>query len=602
MSNCKLLTVDEKKCTNCHVCIMACPVDYCIINKQKSVTIDDSLCIGCGKCYKVCPHNAISIVDDTKNFLASVNNGEKNILIVSPVIFSIFRGNYQKFITWLRESFIPSGVFNEALGAEIYSILCTNFLLKEKKKGLIYQHCPSIVEYIKIFYPNLIEYLAPFQSPALITAKIIREEFNYEGNIAYIGPCISKKIEFNDPDTSSLIQFNITLENLIKYLKDNNINIESYEKSDFDLISSLRLIKFCKTGGFKEILEKRVKNLYIKVLDGNILFDQYLKEYSNSVSINSLQIPDFLEVYSCSGGCFRGPCSKNILSQDEEEILLNEVKEYSNSKNNQKLDKFFNSFLKGKEKKFERSYLSENAKPLETLSNTNLKQIYSQLLKFEPADFLNCRSCGYESCQKFASSIFHKRNERTNCRYYVEKRYYNFISDNRNSYFQIQGLDASIKLKFEEINKSLAKIINFLASSEEKLKAIEKANNNLLINADKFEPIILAISEVSEQINLLSLNASIEASRTGEAGKGFSVVSSEIRKLADKTKIETAKISPLLQSIMNDLKNINQYLKELTDERVDFSESINTLVKYVESSSSELEKIFNLIKQISFEI
>lgn len=584
---------------------MVCPVTYCITNKSNSVTIDDSLCIGCGRCYKACPHSAITFIDDTEEFLSAVNNGEKNIIIVSPAIITAFKDNYKRFIKWLKDYFIATAVFTEAVGAEIYSILSLEILKKNKNRPLIYQHCPSIVEYIKIFYPNLIEHFMPLNSPTLITAKLVREIFNYEGNIAYIGPCLSKKIEFIDTDTSNLVQFNITFESLEKYIKEHNINIEIYEKTDFDIFPAESAYTFCSNRGFAPLIERFSKSFKIRNIEGNEIYFNYLKELSEAITVNSQQLPDFIDILNCEHGCFRGPVSLNSLSLDEEIEMIEKEKEEAikNFKNKQKrVDKFFNSLIKGKEKiSFERAYLSGAAKPVETIANSNLKDIYTQLNKFEPKDFLNCRSCGYKSCQEFATSLFYKRNEKTNCRYYIEKKYITLTSESKTSYRQLDSSSNSIKQNLTNISRTVTKILNYLVSFEEKLKAIDKANKNLTVNADKFEPIILAISDVSEQINLLSLNASIEASRTGELGKGFSVVSSEIRKLADKTKFETSKISPILQSIINDMKDINNHLISLIDESSEFSETVISLNEAIKTVSSDTEKLFSLLQTINIE-
>lgn len=78
--------------------------------------------------------------------------------------------------------------------------------------------------------------------------------------------------------------------------------------------------------------------------------------------------------------------------------------------------------------------------------------------------------------------------------------------------------------------------------------------NHAETSAKNVNGIIMMLAEISEKLNLLSLNASIEAARSGVHGKGFSVVATEINKLADNATENTKKASSLLKELDENIK------------------------------------------------
>lgn len=94
---------------------------------------------------------------------------------------------------------------------------------------------------------------------------------------------------------------------------------------------------------------------------------------------------------------------------------------------------------------------------------------------------------------------------------------------------------------------------------------IYEDTNELSVKAKDISQIIDTIEAISNQTNLLSLNASIESARAGEAGKGFAVVATEIRKLSEQTKVSNAEIKRIIQDLQSIVFVI---LEKVTDGKV----------------------------------
>ncbi len=120
-----------------------------------------------------------------------------------------------------------------------------------------------------------------------------------------------------------------------------------------------------------------------------------------------------------------------------------------------------------------------------------------------------------------------------------------------------EELSGLINTLDKDIQKTM-KIMNTIAeeakSGEESLNNMYQSMNKISKSSDVTNNIIEMINDISDQINLLSLNASIEAARAGERGRGFAVVADEISQLADETAKSLKKIGDVISETEHEIQ------------------------------------------------
>ena len=317
--------IDKNKCVNCGACAKVCPYTA-IANRKRpcenackvkaigtredgAAKIDNSKCVSCGACVYQCPWGAIvdkSYILDVISILKEKQNNpdQKVYAMVAPSFASQF--SYAK-TGQVVKGILDLGftdVIEAARGADFVASLETKELVE---KGVLTSSCcPAFVKYVTNQFPELLPYVSHNLSPMGALGKYIKEK-DPTAKVVFIGPCTSKKMEFQKEEVRPYIDSVITFEELQALFDSRYIEITDLEEVELNEASYFGRI-FARSGGLSDAIVEGLKELN----EENFTFQPVVCSGIDACRVALLKLSknalpgNFIEGMACEGGCIGG--------------------------------------------------------------------------------------------------------------------------------------------------------------------------------------------------------------------------------------------------------------------------------------------------------
>ncbi|MCI8605814.1 MAG: 4Fe-4S binding protein [Hungatella sp.] len=400
-----IIDFNATKCKHCYKCVRNCEVKAIMIKDGRAEIMPEK-CVLCGTCLQICPQSAKKLVSDLSKVKGYILSGQKVVVSIAPSYMGLLKYKTLGQVKAALKKLGFTDVRETSEGAVLVTEEYTRLLQEGKMENIITTCCPSVNDLIEIYYPQLVPYLAPVVSPMIAHGRFLKKEYGQETKVVFLGPCIAKKKESQDPRHENCIDAVLNFGEIENWLKDEDICIENCEDDPFERVNPKVNRLYPVTNG--------VINS-VMATEGRV--DSYRKFYVHGIkscidlfeSMCRGEIKGcFIEMNNCDGGCIQGPTVEpGTVSQFKVKMDMEDAikKDPVDSKT---VAQMLVDVDMGK------TFMDRSARePMPT--EEEIRAILKETGKNRPEDELNCGACGYPTCREKAIAVFQKKAELNMC-------------------------------------------------------------------------------------------------------------------------------------------------------------------------------------------
>ncbi|MDP2401376.1 MAG: [Fe-Fe] hydrogenase large subunit C-terminal domain-containing protein, partial [Actinomycetota bacterium] len=212
-----LLQRDSDACGYCWACVRYCPARAIRVIDGRTEIIEER-CVKCGLCVSECGNGGFKIRDDVPEVRRLLASDRPVVVVLATEYVAALHPRLPDEVERALEEVGFHAVETTLLGEELVALEYERIHTKQVSMLSLRSTCPVVVDWVRLFYPELVSALAPIVPPYIAQARLVRSMYADDVAVVYVSPCYARKDEIFDPQFAGAVDVVIDFTELERLL------------------------------------------------------------------------------------------------------------------------------------------------------------------------------------------------------------------------------------------------------------------------------------------------------------------------------------------------------------------------------------------------